>query len=112
MESRTLLTQQISSIHGHQTLHPIPLDPTTQQLKPSYSSQTILQVLPTALQHGDLVNNRALENQQMNKLPTAEQIQCSEVPPPRTFTLSYEEFYQWRQVLGQFKQSIQKEGNS
>jgi len=48
----------------------------------------------------------------MNKLPTAEQIECSEVPPPRTFTLSYEEFYQWRQVLGQFKQSIQKESAS
>jgi hypothetical protein len=65
-----------------------------------------LQVLPTALQHGDQPNNHDLENQQMNKLATAEQIQCSEVQPPRIFTLSYEEFYQWRQVLGQFKQSI------
>lgn len=112
MESHTLLTQHVSSTPGHQMLHPILLDPTTQQPKPSYSSQTILQVLPTALQHGELVKSHDLENQQLNKLPTAEQIQCSEVPPPRTFTLSYEEFYQWRQVLGQFKQNIQKEGNS
>jgi len=106
MECPTLSTHPTNSIHGQQT-QPLPLsDPTIQQAKPSYSNQTILQALPIALQHGEPVSNLVLENQQPNNLPTAEEIQCSEVQPPRTFTLSYEEFYQWRQVLGQFKQTI------
>jgi hypothetical protein len=41
--------------------------------------------------------------------PTVEAILSSKVPSPRILTLTAEEFYQWRQVLGQFKQTLQKE---
>jgi hypothetical protein len=45
-------------------------------------------------------------------LPTAEEIQASKPPPPRVLTMTSEDFYQWRQVLGNYKKYITTQLNT
>jgi len=94
-------TPQTSCILGTRNL--TLLVPITQQPSPCNSNPTTLQNSPGISQHGEIYKFPVLEN------PAVETILSSKVPNPRTLTLTAEEFYQWRQVLGQFKQSLQKE---
>ena len=94
-------TPQTNCIPGTRNL--TLLVPITQQPSPCNSNPATLQNSPGILQHGEHFKFPVLEN------PTVETILSSKVPSPRILTLTAEEFYQWRQVLGQFKQSLQKE---
>jgi hypothetical protein len=42
-------------------------------------------------------------------LPTAEEIQASKSQNPRILTMTSEEFYQWRQVLGNYKTLVKSQ---
>jgi len=96
-----MLTQQTSSTRG--ALNPSTSEPITQQQSPVASKRITSTLLPGSLQHGEPPKQPVLEK----PLPTADEIRASNPPQPRVFTLSAEEFHQWRQVLGVYTQTIQ-----
>jgi hypothetical protein len=44
----------------------------------------------------------------MLSLPNAEEILAAQQPKKRILTLTYEELYQWQQILGKFKKNMKE----
>jgi len=105
MESRILQTPQTTSTFGPPISQQPVLDPTIQQHNPSPSSKIILHHSHPILSPGEPIKQSEQEN-----LATAEELELSqkEFNQPNILTMTHEEFYQWRQVLGQFKHELSK----
>jgi hypothetical protein len=105
MESHILLTPQTTSISGIQNSPGHVLAPIFQPTKPSPSNPIILENSQPNLPPGERIKQSDQEN-----LATAEELELNqkEFNQPNILTMTHEEFYQWRQVLGQFKNDLSK----
>jgi hypothetical protein len=78
--------------------------------RPPTQSPTATTISPNSLigfKSGERSNSPALANLEQQPLPTAEEIQGEEPPKERVLTLTNDELYQWRQVLGAYKKQVQ-----
>jgi hypothetical protein len=75
---------------------------------PLHSIPTIKKDSKVVLPLGDPSKSPEVVNQhQKQQIPTAEAMEQTQIEPQMSIlTLTYEEFYQWRQVLGQYKKEI------
>jgi hypothetical protein len=105
MECHTLLMDSATSIPGRLIQHPNLSDPITQQQKPFDITPTISKSLKENLNSGEA--NKSPEPESL-KFPTAEEIEQEKYPSQRVLTVTNEEFYQWKQILGNYKKIIRK----
>jgi hypothetical protein len=105
MECHTLLTSNIISTPGTPRLPHNTLEATMPQQERSDTTRIISKSLKEDLQVGE--QNKKPEHESL-KLPTPEEIEQEKYPAPRVLTMTNEEFYQWRQILGTYKKIIKK----
>jgi hypothetical protein len=104
------LTVPATSISGTQRPQLNVLEPTTKQPTASPTATTISPNSLIGFKCGERSNSpdpANLVQQQQRQLPTAEEIQGEEPPKERVLTMTNEEFFQWRQILGAYKKQIQ-----
>jgi hypothetical protein len=99
MESLTSQIKRLSVSGTQRTQHPLEHTPTTLSL----SSQTSAIPSPIDSPHGEANKSQGFVSR---PLPAAEELAVAKPPKPRVLTMTSEEFYQWRQVLGQYQNAI------
>jgi hypothetical protein len=81
------------------------LDPTRTKRS---SSQTQLESSTTVSTCGGVSSSPDFVSQQTPSLPNAEEILAAQQPKKRILTLTFEELYQWQQILGKFKKNMKE----
>jgi hypothetical protein len=72
------------------------------------TSQTLLESSAIASTHGGVSSSPGFVSQQTPNLPSAEEMLAAQQPKKRILTLTYEELYQWQQILGKFKKNMKE----
>ena len=98
------LNQQHSPHSQHRNQF-VSADTTQSESKPSLMTEFSTHSSPPST-NGDCKKSPATVSP--HKMPHAELIEASKHPPPRVWTLSWEELDAWRQVLAQHKKQLVK----